>query len=472
MRVRERHELVRRLEELEIAIVRAAQKSPRLLNPREENLLRTAVSLARMYKVRHEGRDVGVAAYLTPFREEVTRKLEPLFLSGKPPTRDRVLPLLPSLKARTVDVRAGLVRRFHTRLPEAVIDREIRHKELVLVSGGGGGTGYVYVGVMSLLDDYGLRPKLLVGTSMGAVLSLFRSRMTHFDQAEVVNIVRNLSWRKLFRFISGEHRYGLPAALQLYLRAGIGRYFNASADLRDAGVRLNELPIRTIVAVSGIRRGMLPHPLEFYEKLFALTPRSLLDPIRVTHKLQATMGALAELFTRPEIMVKLHLGLDPGTESFDALDAVGFSSALPGVIHYDVIREDRRMRSLLDGLFESRGIFRMVDGGLVDNVPAKAAWTAVHRGVIGTRNAFVLALNAFSPKLTTPLWLPLQRLAALNTDGNRPYAHLFRDFRKTLSPLEIVPSVGLLAQAIELGRRQLTEDAPFLTRMLAPLVPL
>ena len=184
------------------------------------------------------------------------------------------------------------------------------------------------------------------------------------------------------------------------------------------------------------------------------------------------MGAITEFFTRPEVLVKIHLGADDETREFDALDAAGFSSAVPGVIHYDVLRDDARMRGLLDHLFEERGVFRLIDGGFVDNVPAKAAWKAVHKGHIGTRNAFILALNGFAPKLTTPLWLPLERLAELTVASNRPYAHLFKDFRKTLSPLELVPSVEMLTRAIEMGRRQMTDDVPFLSRMMAPLPPL
>ena len=115
------------------------------------------------------------------------------------------------------------------------------------------------------------------------------------------------------------------------------------------------------------------------------------------------------------------------------------------------------------------GIARFIDGGLVDNVPARAAWRAVHKGEIGTRNAFILALNGFSMKLSTPLWLPLERLAEVNVKKNRPWAHLVHDFKRTLSPLELIPSVDGLANAMDLGRKQLTPEVPFLTRMLAPL---
>ncbi|MFL5321885.1 MAG: patatin-like phospholipase family protein [Myxococcaceae bacterium] len=469
MRLKERFQITRPLEQMEISLVRAAADDPDLVTPLEEAVLRSALSLARLYRVRHDGRDIGVGASLEEFRDEVVRRFSPVLAAKERPRRDQLVPLSRDFRDKFRSARDAVIKRNAHRLPAEAISRELTHKALVVVAGGGGGTGYVYMGAMALLDEYGIRPSLMVGTSIGAILSLFRSRIAHFDQTEMINIVRGLSWKKLFRAISTENRYGLPAALRLFLRAGIGRYFNASSDASAPGMKLSELPVPTIITVSGIRRGMLPRPLESYERLLNIGPRSFLNPALVASRASAALSVLGEFFTRPEIMVKLHLGADEMTREFDALDAAGFSSALPGIIHYDVLREDQRMRGLLDALMEEKGLFRLIDGGLVDNLPAKAAWRAVHKGFIGTRNAFILALNGFSMKLSTPLWLPLQRLAEMTAAPNRPYAHLVKDFKKTLSPLELVPSVELASQAIEMGKKQLVQDVPFLTRMLAPL---
>ncbi|QRK14148.1 patatin-like phospholipase family protein [Archangium violaceum] len=455
---------------MEMALVRATVDSPSLLDSREEAVLRTALSLSRLYKLRHEGHDHSVETWTAPLRENVSRRLGPVLLGKRRITRDQLVPHVRDLRAPLLKLRAELVQHLHGRVPEEVLHRELQHKSLVVVAGGGGGTAYVYMGVMSLLDEHGLKPSLLAGTSMGAILMLMRSRMARFDQGELVGIIRNLSWRKLFRFISTENRYGMPAAMRLFLRAGLGRYFNAGpGSPLDAGLRLKDLPVPIIVAVGGIRRGMLPRPLEYYERLLGASPVSLLSPAGVARRIQAVMGTLAEFFTRPEIMVRLHLGLDEKTAEFDAIDAAGFSSSLPGVIHYDMLREDAHMQGLLDGLMEEKGIFRLMDGGLVDNLPVKAAWKAVHHGNIGTRNAFVLALDGFAPRLSTPFWLPLQRLAAMTVAPNLTYAHLVKRFGTTLSPLELVPSVELATKAMHFGRKQLGPDMPFLTRMLAPL---
>lgn len=465
MRVRERFEIIRPLEELESALVRAALADPELVTAHEEAILRTALSLARLYKVKEGKRDVGVGVALAPFREEISRRLTPVLLptTGKV-SRAMLMPHLRELKERTLNTRDSLLARFKTRLSFDAVDHEIRHKSLVLVLGGGGGTAYVYLGAMALLDEYGLSPKLLSGTSMGAILALFRSRMRRFEQDEVVNIVRTLSWRRLFRVVSTENRFGVPAALRLFLRSGIGRWFGVDTSGGEA-LNLSQLPIKTLITVSGIRMGKLPHPLEFYEKLTAAAPGQLLNPL----VLPKWIAALWEFATHPEILTRVTLGSDEGTETFDAVDAAGFSSALPGIIHYDVLRDDPRMQTMLRDTLASRRIFRLVDGGLVDNVPSKAAWRSVHQGDIGTRNAFIFALNGFATKLSTPLWIPLQRIAELNVARSRPWAHLTHDFKRTLNALSVVPRVDELLDAIQWGRQQVAPHLPFITRMLTPL---
>jgi hypothetical protein len=54
---------------------------------------------------------------------------------------------------------------------------------------------------------------------------------------------------------------------------------------------------------------------------------------------------------------------------------------------------------------------------------------------------------------------------------NLPYAHHIKRFSRTLSPLEVVPNVELASKALNLGRKALAEDMPFLRRMLTPLPP-
>jgi hypothetical protein len=182
--------------------------------------------------------------------------------------------------------------------------------------------------------------------------------------------------------------------------------------------------------------------------------------------------ALIELVQISERFDPVYIGLDEGTREFDAIDAVGFSAALPGAIHYDLEREDDPMHQVLGPLFARRDLFRLCDGCLVENVPVRAAWLAVQKGMIGTRNAFILAMDCFAPKLTTPAWLPMQTIVVAQVQRSAEYAHLYKAFKSPPSPLEVVPSVNATLNLLERGKEELEQDLPFIQRMLKPLAAL
>lgn len=460
------HHTLKPLDDLEAALVRAGVAQPDLLSTHAETVLRTALSVARLYRVRGPHGDVEVGPFLAPFRVEVDAVLGPPLANGRAPSGEALRAAAQVLEEPLRRTREALEQRFAADLPPEVIDREIRQKSLVVVAGGGGGTGYVYLGAYALLQDWGLHPSLIVGTSMGAILGLFRARLARVETSDIVAIVRGLSFGKLFRLVSMESRYGVPAALRLYLRAGIGQYF-----LKDDGsaIRLRDLPVPLVVTVCGVRKGGLKHPLDYYEGLWSGVGSLLANPLRLRARVLDAVRVVGEFLSDPGLLAPVYLGADPDTREFDALDAVGFSSAVPGVIHYDLVRDDPHMHAVVAGVLERHGIARFIDGGVVDNLPAEAAWNAVQEGAIGTRNAFILALDAFSPKLTTPVWLPLQRLVAAAVERGKPYAHLYRPFPRTLSPVEVIPSVNSALRAIGYGKDALAPDMPFIARMLSPL---
>jgi hypothetical protein len=126
------------------------------------------------------------------------------------------------------------------------------------------------------------------------------------------------------------------------------------------------------------------------------------------------------------------------------------------------------MHRLLADLFDRHDLFRLVDGGLVDNLPAREAWAAVQGGALGSRNTFVLGLEGFGPKLTQPLWFGLEQLAAQNVERNRAFVSHAKSFQRVLSPLEIVPGNRVLQRAIQEGKAELQPDMPFIARMCRP----
>jgi predicted acylesterase/phospholipase RssA len=459
-----RKDAQRPFEEAEAALVRSVVSSPHWISEADESVVRYALNLAQVEAVRAaDGADVELGPLLVPFREEVRAAL-PAFGSRDGPDRPAVIRFAAEILPRARAARLRSVSASAGRLSPDALDREVCEKALVVVCGGGGGGAWSYLGAFQLLERYKLVPRLLAGTSMGAALALFRAHRLHWHAEEVQQVLSGLTFRTLFRFLQAESRYGLPATMRLYLRAAIGEFLR-SPD--GHSLTLGELPIPLLVSVTGIRNGALPRDPSYYEHLLD-DAGSEEEPGFVTRMVGAVLQAVGELLAQRDRLARVYLGADEETREFDAIDAVGFSSALPGVIHYDVLREDARMQALLDGLFRREDLFRLVDGGLVDNLPARAAWSAVQRGMVGRRNAFVLALEGFGPKLTQPLWYALQQLAATTVSWNKPFIHLHRSFQRVLSPAEIVPEPKHLRHAVNDGKAELHPDMTFLAHMVRP----
>jgi predicted acylesterase/phospholipase RssA len=462
---------------MESQLARAAVAARGRLDERDETAIRYALSLSRCWHVRApDGRDVAVAAVLRPYRERLVQVLWPL-LDPQRPMLAAPHELLPAAREARRIAEAALQaakEQIGHRLPTERLDDEVRRRHLVLVCGGGGGSGYVHLAAFALLEAAGLQPSLIAGSSMGAILGLFRAREKRFDLARIPEILEDLTYRKIFRILPQPSIYGLPGPLRLHLRAAIGHWFRHPD---GSALRMSDLPIPLLVTVTGIRRGKLPRPLEDYETMLGVSEP---DPgrwgVRALHRnVQRLTTAISELARIPRLTSRLVFGASEETRQADALDAAGFSSSVPGVIHYDVLRDDPRMHELLRGLLDRHDLLRLCDGGVVDNVPVRTAWQHVQRTGLpgsGSRNVVLFALDGFAPRLVTPLWLPLQSIAAPAVARNRPYAHIYKAFRKTLSPLALLPSQRALQAVVRSAKEELLAELPTLQRLLAPIPPL
>ncbi len=459
---------VRPFEEAELSLLRSVVSRPAWISEAEEGALRYALNLARITLLRTpDGVDLDLEELLDPFRQELQAIIEPLLLRPGGVDRAAAARLSRHLGARALAWRQRALQAFPDRLPPAALDREVCEKALVLVCGGGGGVSWVYLGAFALLEQFGLVPRLLAGASMGATLLLFRARRIHYSEEDMREVVAKLTFRGVFRLLETESRYALPGAARLYLRQAAGEFLQAPG---GRPLTLGDLPIPLLVTVTGIRNGALPHDPSFYEHLLDFTGR-MPRPHVLKRAVTDLRTALTELVTQRDRFARLYLGADPETAAFDAMDAAGFSSSLPGVLHYDMLRDDERMHRLLADLFRRYDLFRLMDGGVSDNLPARAAFEVVHRGDLGTRNAFVLAFDAFGPKLTRPLWFPLQQLVAQNVTRNRPFIGHAKSFQKVLSPIEVIPTEAHLARAIQWGKEELLPEMPLLARMCRPFAP-
>jgi hypothetical protein len=381
--------------------------------------------------------------------------------------------VLPDLVEATRRARASILARLP--IDRDSLEAEVTTRLLAVVSGGGGGAGYVYPGCFEVLERSGLIPDLMVGTSIGALMSMFRTRRRRYDPAPMVSAARRLSWGTVFRALEAENRYGLPATLRLYLRAALGHLFQ-----RPDGepLRLSDMEIPLYVIATGITVDALKHDLDYYEHFFDAeirgttydnsgTPRrrSVRSGVRGILK---TIAILAEFLSRRDALKEIVLGRAPGTEEFDVLDAAGFSAAIPGIIHYDVVRPDPRMHRILDQLYATYGITRLGEGGMVANVAARVAWESAIAGLIGEgrRNVFVLALDCFTSGGGIA-WVPLQQIVRTsNVEAHKVFADLYLDFPRTLSPMNLVPSLRDVFTAMGWGRDRLQPQMPFVLEMM------
>ncbi len=427
--------------------------------------LRYALSLARLTLVRNcDGHDVDVSEALAAHRWKVTEMLRPLiterglYLGALATACEKIAPA-------TVRQRRLLLEHFE--IDRDSLEAEITRRQLVVICGGGGGAGYGYAGAFRLFDRRKLQPELLAGTSIGALHCMFRARTRMFDPAALVAAARLLNWNTVFRVLDMESRYGIPATLRLYLRSALGSLFRT----QEGGFRsFEDMEIPLLVVATGITVEGLKHDLSYYEHFLD----SELKPGMVTRlsrlrRIGRLASILREFISTPDALQEIVFGAEPLTMGADVLDAAGFSAAVPGVFHYDVIRDDPRMKELLDRLYSEHGITRLTEGGLVNNVPARPAYEAVMAGRLGRRNPFVLALDCFAPRSHGLVWLPVQQIVRPNVKANLPYTDLYFALDKRLSPLQVLPTVSQLTQAMSWTQAELSEHMPLVQEMCAPL---
>lgn len=462
------HEQRKPFEDLEGAIVRLALDRPGELHDDAVDALRYLVRFAKMHLVRNErGEDINLSDRLRPVARRIRERLSPPILDGK----DLWLAMreAPVLLQEVREQRARIVQ--NTALDPESLHAEVCTRQLVVACSGGGGSGYGYAGAWTLLHRRGLQPELIAGTSIGALMGLFRARRRVYDGIPLVEASKRLSWDTVFRVLDMDSRYGIPATLRLYLRSAIGSLFQTP---EGQPLTFQDLEIPLLVVTTGIGIEAFKHDMKFYEHFMddAIKPGVRMGAGRVRQFMQiATI--FRDFMNTPDALREVVFGQDPATYTADILDAAGFSASIPGLIHYDVLRDDRRMKALLDDLYARYGITRLSEGGLVNNLPARPAWNEVQNGRIGRRNPFVLALDCFSPRLLgNPVFYGVQQLVRPNVQRNLPYANLYFPMKKVLSPLNLVPELPDVTNAMRWTMEELSPQMPFIERMCNPIAGL
>jgi hypothetical protein len=184
------------------------------------------------------------------------------------------------------------------------------------------------------------------------------------------------------------------------------------------------------------------------------------------------VGPLVSLAMSRQVLVPILFGADPETRQLAALDAAGFSAAIPGLLSYDLSPDDTEGTRILGALFARHSLSGLVDGSLSTLIPARYAWEAIEAGRIGTRHVAILALDAFQkPRGANALMLPLLRAISATADRDRGFWDLHVNFRRAPSVIDLFPTAARLSSAAASGAREFAETARVLPVLLARVPP-
>ncbi|GAB3672696.1 patatin-like phospholipase family protein [Salinisphaera aquimarina] len=444
------------LQRMERALVRAYLAAPATITDRDYECLRYALGLARLHVFRPAQGvdDVTVdAARIAPLRAWM---LEHLYdrLRGSATAEEKLVycvDAVPALRARCIELRRQLLVDHSNDFDATALDREAGRRALVIVAGGGGGAGYVYAGAFARLMEDGLIPDYIVGNSIGAILGLFRAQRRHGDVNEYTDFARKLKNGDIFSAARRRREFCLPGLLHLHLRALHQRM--SVGDLRRP-LRLDEMEIPLDLVVAGIRRR--PYERMAADKHGAARAADRWLPMWM--RVAARTTRLLQFFSA-DLVEPIVLGRDSDTRQVHAVDAAGFSAAVPTILQYEPGPGAGVTREIFSELMASRELAAIVDGGVADNVPARAAWrgVAAGRAASATRNAYYLAFDCFFPRFDAKnMWLwPITQTVQRQMRVNRVYADTMVRFDKTLSPLNIVPSGDAIDLAVGWGYQQM-----------------
>jgi predicted acylesterase/phospholipase RssA len=449
----------------EIALARRVADEPGFLPPRELALLRHALRLAQLSAL--GGAPDELVDRIGSLRLRLLQLLAPVLPTE--PAQIQAAPLVARLPKVVLLVAEARRRIFEAGLgSEVALDAELAAKRLVLVLGGAAGSGYVFLGALARLEALGLRPSYLAGCSVGSILAVIRARTPGFELPALLDDIRRMRERGAFRAPT-RPRFGLPAALRLDLRTALGELFA----IEGRQQRLAELPIPADVLATGLGPGALSEPSESYARMIdsELHSADALEKLPPA-TLARLVGPLVSLAMSRQVLLPIFLGADRETRRLAALDAAGFSAAIPGVLSYDLAEEDAEGARVLGAVFERHALSGLVDGALSTLIPARYAWEAVEAGRIGTRHVAILALDALAkPRGSNALLLPLLRVASATADRDRAFWDLHVNFQRAPNFLDVFPSDARLRAAAANGEREFAETAHVLPALLAPVPP-
>lgn len=473
------HDPIYRLQRMERRLVRSALAHPDVLAAEELRRMRYLISFARLTVFEpgaaggagRRGRgDVDVSDELAQWRSKVIDA----FAQSLGRERDREVRLqlarevLRSLEAEQTEQREALLERHRNDFSPAELDAEVGLRSLVLVLGGGGGAGFVYIGALKQLVESGRIPDYMMGGSMGAILGGIFARELPVPIQQYVEFAHSLSYRGILGPEPRTRRHGLTSLFAL-------RYDAFAADLfrRPDGeqMRMEDLAIPFDCVVSGVHQDLFGRlPARFRRQQLAnVQGRGLpFRPIGIGPVTSSRLWQIAS-FIDARVVKPMVIGADELTRQFDVVDAQSFSAAIPGILHHEAKSE--RMIALVDEWMAQKKVAALVDGVAAANVPVELAYRRLRDGRIGTRNGVVVALDSMHPRWDPKhLWMtPVTQAVAVQMIGNAPYADHLERMTPTLSPVTLAPNRAGMDRAIAWGEASMTALEPLLDALTAPV---
>ena len=115
--------------------------------------------------------------------------------------------------------------------------------DLALCLAGGGGLGFLHIGLLEAMDELGLRPSLVVGTSMGAVIGAFYA--AGMSTLQIREILQNFKWSKLVALAIPRRGVLSTHVMQLLFQTHLGE------------IDISDLPLKLKIAALRLKTGEL-----------------------------------------------------------------------------------------------------------------------------------------------------------------------------------------------------------------------
>lgn len=350
--------------------------------------------------------------------------------------------------ARALHGAIVLLRARHPELDDYSLQDNLIEKGLVLSLGGGGATGFAHACLFQWLEELEISPVLITGTSFGALLGYLRAMQTRYDAA--VSMLHMPGLMRILHHLRpcfAQRRFGLAGIFDLNFSSLCQDIAHAFGYSQAPTFDELKMPFACVASGIAFRNDVAcqidPEDAGFFSGLWRLTHATW-------RKAMSRAAKISNFIAAERTTVPIIFGLDADTRQMPVIDAAAFSALVPGVLTYEVSASHRRSIEVLERLFKTHDLYRLCDGGLVSNVPVRAAraildrnWGGFARGVTCRHdNVWLVGVDVFAPQPKDGVLFPLQQIANRNAVIDAAEADSFIRLRYLLNPLEFSPALS------------------------------